>query len=252
MQRGASGTYAARVAVDAVIFDWGGTLTPWHAVDLEAQWYAYAQVYDAPRASELAAGLLAAESALWDRQRQSAGADGTGNLDHVFAALGIDTESGSHLAALEAYLRFWAPHTFADPDARELLAGLHADGVQVGVLSNTMWPRYHHEAVFARDGLLDLIDGAVYTSEITWGKPHAEAFRAALDALGSPDPGRTVFVGDRLWDDIHGAQQAGMRAVLVPHSRIPIEQQVAVEVTPDAVVGRLGEVREVVRTWSAP
>jgi len=33
--------------VEAVLFDWGGTLTPWHSLDLVAQWYPYAQVYDA-------------------------------------------------------------------------------------------------------------------------------------------------------------------------------------------------------------
>lgn len=29
--------------VEAVIFDWGGTLTPWHAVDLGEQWRVYAR-----------------------------------------------------------------------------------------------------------------------------------------------------------------------------------------------------------------
>ncbi len=230
-----------------MIFDWGGTLTPWHDVDLRAQWYAYAQAYDPQGAGELADALLAAELALWEGQRSSAGANGTGNLDHVFRAAGVDLGSAAHEPALRAYLEFWEPHTYADPDARPLLEALRADGVRIGVLSNTLWPRWHHEAVFARDGLLELIDGAVYTSEIPWGKPHADAFRAALEAIGSPEPGRTVFVGDRIWDDVHGAQQVGMRGVLVPHSRLPLEQQVAVEVTPYAVVDRLGDVLAVVR-----
>jgi putative hydrolase of the HAD superfamily len=60
-----------------------------------------------------------------------------------------------------------------------------------------------------------------------------------------------VFVGDRPWDDVHGAQQVGMRAILVPHSDIPVHQQVPVDVTPDAVVQRLGDVLEVVRRWNA-
>jgi len=42
-----------------------------------------------------------------------------------------------------------------------------------------------------------------------------------------------------------------MRAVLVPHSDIPEHQQVPVDVTPDAVVRRLGEVLDVVRGWNA-
>ena len=61
-------------------------------------------------------------------------------------------------------------------------------GIRVGVLSNTMWPRSAHERVFLRDQVLDLIDGAVYSSEIPWIKPHPEAFRAAMAAVGVHDP----------------------------------------------------------------
>ena len=46
----------------------------------------------------------------------------------------------------------------------------------------------YHEEVFRRDGVLDLIDGAVYSSEIPWTKPHPEAFRAAMAAVGVDDP----------------------------------------------------------------
>ena len=55
----------------------------------------------------------------------------------------------------------------------------------------------YHERVFARDGVLDLIDGAVYTSEIEHAKPHPEAFRAAVAAVGVDDPAACVYVGDR-------------------------------------------------------
>ena len=104
------------------------------------------------------------------------------------------------------------------------------------MLSNTLWTREHHEQVFRRDGVLGLIDGAVYSSEIPWTKPHPEAFQAALSAVGVADPARAVFVGDRPFDDIHGAKQVGMRAVLVPHSAIPDAQKGHVEGDPDAVV----------------
>lgn len=237
-------------SVEAVVFDWGGTLTPWHSLDLVAQWYPYAQAYDAVHAAELAQALFDAEESLWRRQRETGGAAGTGHLDHVFERAGIDVTSPRHALAMEAYLAAWEPHTHTDPDAVPVLEGLRADGVRVGVLSNTMWPRAHHEAVFARDGVLHLIDGAVYTSETPTGKPHADAFRTAMAAVGVEDPSRVVFVGDRPWDDIHGAQQVGMRAVLVPHSDIPEHQQVPVDVVPDAVVHRLGEVLDVVRRWN--
>jgi putative hydrolase of the HAD superfamily len=34
------------MTIKAVIFDWGGTLTPWHNVDLMELWLGYANVYD--------------------------------------------------------------------------------------------------------------------------------------------------------------------------------------------------------------
>ena len=51
------------MAIRAVIFDWGGTLTPWHDVDLVAQWYAYAEVYDPENAATLARRLKEREDA---------------------------------------------------------------------------------------------------------------------------------------------------------------------------------------------
>jgi putative hydrolase of the HAD superfamily len=114
-----------------------------------------------------------------------------------------------------------------------------------------LWAREHHEEVFRRDGVLDLIDGAVYTSEIPWTKPHPEAFRAAMSAVGVEDPSGVVFVGDRPYDDVHGAKQVGMRAVLVPHSAIPENQKGHTEGDPDAVVQRLADLLPVVDGWLA-
>jgi putative hydrolase of the HAD superfamily len=235
------------VSVEAVIFDWGGTLTPWHAIDLTEQWSAYTRVYDSQHADELAELLRAAEAAAWraarDHQR-------SGTLAELLRSVGIEPSGDRHDRAMAAYERFWEPHTLIDPDVPALLNGLRERGIRVGVLSNTVWTRAYHEEVFRRDGVLGLIDAAVYTSEIPWTKPHPEAFRAAMTAVGVTDPQRVVFVGDRPYDDIHGAKEVGMRAVLVPHSEIPKSQRGHVEGDPDAVVQRLGDLLEVVDQWS--
>jgi putative hydrolase of the HAD superfamily len=118
------------------------------------------------------------------------------------------------------------------------------------VLSNTIWPREWHEGFFRRDGVLHLVDGDVYTSEVPWTKPSPLAFGAALEAVGATDPARCVYVGDRLFDDIWGAQNAGLRALHVPHSAIPAEQVGHSEGKPDAVVHSLAEVLDVVRGWA--
>ncbi len=234
--------------VRSVIFDWGGTLTPWHDIDLVQQWQNYAGIYD-PANPDLARTLADAEIRQWREQQSSAGANGTGALEHIWDSVGIDTDSPLHAVALAGYLRGWDPHTRADPQAHRVLEALRDRGIRVGVLSNTMWPREHHEEVFARDGLLPLIDAAVYSSEISYAKPHADAFMSVLRALNvSAD--HTVFVGDRPWDDVHGAQQVGMRAVLIPHSRLG-DQAVDIDVTPDAVIHHLIDIIAVVDEWNA-
>jgi putative hydrolase of the HAD superfamily len=239
--------------VEAVLFDWGGTLTPWHTVDLIAQWQVYAEHYTRDHAdfpdggAELAARMLVAERESWERLKR----DGTSaRLTDVFAAVGVSTDHPGHSAAQTAYEEFWEPHTYIDPDVPVLFTALRERGVRVGVLSNTIWSREYHRRVFERDGILPLIDGDVYTSEIPWVKPHPEAFGAAMAAVGVSDPARCVYVGDRIYEDVHGAQQVGMRAVLVPNSDIPVDQQVPVDVTPDGVVGRLLDVLSLVDNWN--
>jgi putative hydrolase of the HAD superfamily len=224
-------------SVEAVIFDWGGTLTPWHTVSAGDAWHA------AVRDRELAARLHAAENAAWVRSRDE---HRSTTLADVFAAAGVEHTD----AMLAAYHEWWEPHTLIDPDVPALFAGLRERGVRIGVLSNTIWPRTEHERIFARDEVLALIDGAVYTSDIEWTKPHPEAFRAALDAVGVTVPARAVFVGDRPFDDIHGARSAGLRTILVPHSTIPTEQHGPVTGEPDAVVQRLADVLTIIDDWT--
>jgi putative hydrolase of the HAD superfamily len=227
------------MAVRAVIFDWGGTLTPWHTIDHEALWLEVcAPHFPADQASATAAAILAAELALW---RQSETLQQSATLEHVFTRAGV-TPAEEFLAT---YFRTWEPHTYTDPDVGPLLRELRGREIRIGVLSNTMWPRSAHELVFRRDGVLSLIDGAVYSSEIPWTKPHPEAFRAAMAAVGMTDPASCVFVGDRPYDDIYGAKRLGMRGVLIPHSEVPPHD----DVVPDAVITRLAELPMHLDKW---
>lgn len=227
------------MAVDAVIFDWGGTLTQWHSIDPAELWSWVCEPHFPPaEAAEYAAALLAAEDELWRLSRTE---QRSATMGAVFELAGVTASE----AFLASYLGAWEPHTFTDPDVPDLLGYLRARDIRIGVLSNTMWPRSWHEEVFRRDGVLELIDGAVYTSEIDWTKPHPEAFRAAMAAIGVTDPARCVFVGDRPYDDVHGAKSAGMRAVLVPNSDVP--PYTAAE--PDAVISRLADLRPLIEAW---
>jgi putative hydrolase of the HAD superfamily len=115
-------------------------------------------------------------------------------------------------------------------------------------LSNTLWPRTHHQEVFERDNLANLIDESCYTSEMDVAKPHREAFMLIAAQL-EVDPEQCVFVGDRIWDDVYGAQQVGMRAIWIPHSKVPSEHIPDGDAVPDAIANGLIEVLAIVRQW---
>ena len=229
------------VPIEAVIFDWGGTLTPWHTVDFveEARALAAAALDADDTAHEL---LGRAGEVVWGRSRDK---HASATVADIFAEAGLAHDE----TLLSAYREFWEPHTHTDPDVVPLLSRLKVEGLKIGVLSNTVWPRAWHEDFFRRDGVLEMLDGAVYTSEIAWTKPAPEAFRAAMDAVGVVDPAACVFVGDRLFDDIWGAANVGMRTILVPHSDIPPAQTGHSEGVPDAVAVRLSHVFDVVAAW---
>ncbi|MEQ6900155.1 HAD family hydrolase [Nocardioides sp. YIM 152588] len=233
--------------IEAVVFDWGGTLTRWHDVDFHAESLALAQaVVRTPTRDDdhhaNAARLHRAGSAIWARSRDE---QRSATIADLFDEAGLDHDA----ALLEAYYEFWLPHTETDPDVRPLFEWLRGEGIRVGVLSNTIWPREWHVGFFERDGVADLIDGDVYTSEIPWTKPSPRAFEAACEAVGGVDPARCVYVGDRLYDDVWGAQQVGMRAIHVPHSTIPDDQRGHSEGSPDGIAHRLAEIPAIVSSW---
>ena len=114
--------------------------------------------------TEVTSRLHAAGEAIWGRSRDH---QQSSTVADLFDEAGLDHDPD----LLTAYYEFWEPHTLTDPEVGPLFEALRADGLKVGVLSNTIWPRAWHESFFERDGVRHLIDGDVYTSEIPWTKP---------------------------------------------------------------------------------
>jgi putative hydrolase of the HAD superfamily len=70
--------------VEAVIFDWGGTLSHWVPQEMVPEfWRAAASAIDPSRIDDLADALLRAEYAVWDQIR---GAQRSGKIEEIFAA----------------------------------------------------------------------------------------------------------------------------------------------------------------------
>ncbi|HEU5472164.1 MAG TPA: HAD family hydrolase [Actinophytocola sp.] len=229
----------------AVIFDWGGTLTPWLTVDHTQGWRAYADALhpdDPDRAAELADAIRLAEAAAWGRVRTEHRAF---TIGQVLEAAGAPADE----EAFRAYRDFWEHATYTDPEVPDMVEALRARGLRTGVLSSTSWPATWHEEWLHRDGVLDLFDALVWSSDLEYTKPHRDAFLAAMTAVGIDDPADCVYVGDRMFDDVSGAQAAGMRTVFIPNSDIPAAQLVPVDARPDATIRRLADLPAVVEPW---
>jgi putative hydrolase of the HAD superfamily len=113
---------------------------------------------------------------------------------------------------LEAEHRAWdAQHALA-ATTHALLDALRADGFLLGLVSNAFDPpRLLHDDL-ARRGVAERLDAAVFSSEVGRRKPDAAPFRAVLDRLGVA-PEQALHVGDRLYEDVRGAAQLGIRTV---------------------------------------
>jgi putative hydrolase of the HAD superfamily len=231
--------------VDAVIFDWGGTLSEFVDLELVDAWRLAARHLDPTHEDDVVARLVRVEADFWattaSHQRSATLAD---LLARATAELGLDVAEALLEEAAVRHLDAWTPHIRHDPGAVPALVALRAEGLRIGMLSNTHWPRAFHERFLERDGLARLIDARLYTSEMPFQKPHPSAFLAAAGALGV-DPHHAVFVGDRPLDDVSGAQSVGMRTVLRPNPFAPEVDGVE----PDARIDSLAELAGLVRRW---
>lgn len=233
------------MTIEAVVFDWGGTLSTFAEVELLDMWRLAARHFDPAREQEICERLHAVETATFARSTtDQRSATLHQILEQASAELGLDvteavlTEAGTH------YLNEWTPHIVHEPDAVATLTELKRRNLKTGLLSNTHWPRAFHEHFLERDGLADVLDVRLYTSELSHMKPHPSVFAEALDQLGVTEAGRAVFVGDRLHDDVFGGRQAGLKTVWRRNDSVP-----RFDVEPDATIDSLSELPDVLERW---
>ncbi len=174
--------------LQAVIFDWGGTLTPWVTVDHRLGWQQFAAVLhaDEPELAEaLSTRLREAEDARWACVRDEHTAF---TVEHVLA----DAEVNSTEAALAATASSGCmPRTAGRRPVRcSTCSGSAGSGS--GCSRRRRGPPLWHEEWLARDGLLDRFDACVWSSDLPYTKPHRTAFLTAMAAVGVTDPARCV------------------------------------------------------------
>ena len=96
-------------------------------------------------------------------------------------------------------------------DVRSTFEDLCADGIRIGLISNTHRCLQTFQSYFK---LEHYIVAALSSSEHGYMKPHPSIFKAALKLVDAI-PAESVMVGDSMSHDIRGAQQVGMQGVLL-------------------------------------
>jgi putative hydrolase of the HAD superfamily len=118
-------------------------------------------------------------------------------------------------AARDIYDEWAACHHFTLYDeVPDVLRELRADGLTIGLISNTQRSLVDFERHFELDGLFDV---AISSSDHGYMKPHPSIFEEGLRRAGVA-PAEAVMVGDSVPHDIEGALRLGMRGVLVARS----------------------------------
>lgn len=210
--------------VRAVLFDYGRTL-----VEVVRPVAAIEQAQQAIARCIAGAGHPAPSPALLlarvhDRVEAEVSAhEEAGHLEEIdidaaerraFADIGLDLADDLRDRCASIAQRAWFESMRLCPGVVDVLGELRAGGLRIGLCSNAPYrPSSMHEQL-RHVGVAGLLDAAIFSGEVGWRKPSERIFRAALSALHA-DAATTVFVGDRLREDVAGASAAGMRTILV-------------------------------------
>ncbi len=243
-----------------VIFDMGGTLlhyrapgTSWEDMEKSGAQgiYARLQAGDIALPPRNAALQLAWEHnlAIWRQLDAYEPADL--KLDWMIRELlrkwGVEDAPQTLIAAAaEAYMTAIQQHVVPLEGAAHTLRALQARGLRLGLISNTLWPGVYHRHDLDRYGLTPYLDHLIFSADIEAWKPQPDIFRHGLDALDL-QPDEAVYVGDSLYFDVWGAQQAGLRGVWIEQSQRWLPE--GIDVTPDATIRHLPDLLDVIETW---
>jgi putative hydrolase of the HAD superfamily len=137
----------------------------------------------------------------------------------VLEAVGIRLGEDGLASALRAEHRAWDSARELHPQTTRMLGSLRRRGLAIGLVSNAFDPPDLMHEDLERHGIAALIDAAVFSSEVGVRKPHPAIYREVLDRLGV-DPARSLFVGDRVREDVQGPAALGMLTCLAMYYRL--------------------------------
>ena len=239
--------------IEAVFFDWGGTLAGiareaahWPVCAHRAAQAVLGQDASAARsaAEDLASRFVAAlDAARHDPEHREI--DTRSILAEWLAGLGADSID----LALNAFWREWVGILDPIKGAAETLGALKRRGYRLGLVSNVAAPLPHARAELDRLGLLPWFDGQTLSSVVGRRKPHPIFYASAMDSLFGdglrPQPDRILFVGDGPVHDVAEPRQRGMKTALVRYDDLPWPAEQLRDAQPDLHIEHVRELLDV-------
>jgi putative hydrolase of the HAD superfamily len=125
---------------------------------------------------------------------------------------GVEIDDDELMRFLEAEHLAWDPARILAAHTHPLLESLRARGLKLGLVSNAFDPGWLLHRDLEHMGIQQRLDFSVFSSEVGTRKPHPAIFHRALEALDVA-PEHSLFVGDRLYEDVRGAAEVGMTTV---------------------------------------
>jgi putative hydrolase of the HAD superfamily len=247
------------VQIQAVLFDYGHTLVDF-AVPDDALEPIYADMRDVltreakaelPEAAELV-NLVARR--VTQRVEDSYATDRMIELDILelftqsLSSLGFVPRPETVRWVVESEHTALTHHLRVPPESIETLKKIHSSGLKIGIISNAHLLPYMMRRDWENLGIAPYVDASVISSEVGFRKPHLSLFERVLGDLGVASSD-AVFVGDRVVDDVGGAKQAGMRAILTREFRR--EEVGPDDPQPDLIVDKLAQIAPYVLTGRA-
>jgi putative hydrolase of the HAD superfamily len=135
-----------------------------------------------------------------------------GLVRRLLGDFGVEIDDEALGRYLVAEHRAWDPARILAAHTHALLESLRDRGLKLGLVSNAFDPGWLLHGDLEQMGIEQRLDFSVFSSEVGIRKPHPVIFERALDALGV-EAERTLFVGDRLYEDVRGASELGMTTV---------------------------------------
>lgn len=217
---------------DAIIFDMGGTLIEFENVPWDDLYPASLQAvlrflksegiktpsYDA---------ILERFFVLLERRRARGRAEMreyhiTPLVRELITAFKLRVKPDQIVRAVDVYYGPIRKHLTVFPEAKRTLATLRESGYAIGLLSNTPFRVQDHRQDLVRFGLWDHFHATLFSSTMKYRKPHPEPFKVICQRLGV-SPKRSLYIGDRQFEDVQGPQSVGMTACLIRRNGKPYE-----------------------------